>query len=332
MRQAGRYMPEYRALRERHSFDEFCAVPELATEVSLLPLTLLDVDVLIIFNDILVPLNHMGCAVTFGAEGPVIGRAVRSESDLAESFVAIDFGAPGAEPIVCSSLRALRAAAGPDYPILGFAGAPFTMASYAVEGRMTRDLSVIKRMRYEAPALLHRILQRVTETVASYLVAQVKLGGCDGVQIFDTWAGELSPDDFNEFAFPYQCEAIARFRQHCPDTPVTLFQRGGGAESLPRWAASGADVLSLDWRHDMANAQALVGHRVALQGNLDPMALFGQPAEVEAHLRRTLGGLDPLHGYIANLGHGILPKTDVACARAYVQAAKRLSHASEGKQ
>jgi len=323
MRQAGRYMPEYRALRERHSFDAFCNVPDLAVEVSMMPLTMLGVDALIIFNDILVPLNAMGCEVTFATGGPVIGQPVRHADDVRTGFAPVDFSAPGAEPIVCSSLGALRQAAGKDYPILGFAGAPFTMAAYAIEGHLSRDLDVIKRMRYEQPRLLHEILSRLTATVASYLEAQVKVGGCDAVQIFDTWAGQLSPPDFTEFAAPYQREVIARLKASCPGIPVTLFLRGGEA-SLDLIAESGADVLSLDWRYRLSEVHQRVGQRVALQGNVDPMALYGAESEVEGHLRTAVLGIDPCQGYIANLGHGILPKTRVSCAQAFVRAAWRL--------
>ena len=323
MRQAGRYMPEYRAIRARHSFDEMCRLPEVSAEASLLPLHILGVDALIVFNDILVPLGDMGLEVTFDEQGPLIGRALRHADNL-ECLRRVDY-ADGAAPPVVDSLRLIRQEAGDQHALLGFAGAPFTMAAYAVEGRLSRSLDHVKRMRFECPAMLRSILERITETVASYLISQIQEGGADAVQLFDTWAGQLSPSCFEEFAWPFQCRVIELVKAACPGVPVTLFMRGG--ESVMHLlSATGADVLSLDWRTSLSRARAELGGRAApaLQGNLDPLALFSPQGEVARHFQRTLEGFDPFVGYIANLGHGILPGTPVACAQAFVQAVHAL--------
>jgi uroporphyrinogen decarboxylase len=327
MRQAGRYMPEYQAVRSRADFMRLCREPELSAEVSWLPRTILGVDALIIFNDILIPIDEMGGAVVFGERGPEITRPLRTESDLSGWFAAVDYTAPGAEPIVCESIRRLRGEAGPDIPIFGFAGAPFTMAAYAIEGKMSKSLNVIKRMRFEAPELLHRALERLTTTISSYLVAQVQGGGADAVQLFDTWAGELTRDDYEEFALRYARRAIEEVRKACPGVPVQYFARDA-AHMLDLAASAGADVLSIDWRVRLADARqrlSMFGDSPpTLQGNLDPVVLDAGPEQVARHFHRTLEDFDPFVGYIANLGHGILPTARVASAQALVAAVKAL--------
>jgi uroporphyrinogen decarboxylase len=325
MRQAGRYMPEYQAIRKRVGFMELCQTPEIAAEASLLPLTILDVDALIIFNDILVPLDAMGCDVAFGDAGPVIGRPMRDAARLDADFRAIDFGAPGAEPVVAKSIAALRAAAGPDIPVFGFVGAPFTMACYAIEGKMSRDLHEIKRLRFESPALLHAILERLATTVASYAIAQVKLGGADAVQLFDTWAGELSEADYAEFAHRWQVEAIDAIRDACPGVPIQLYVKNG-AHVLGQAARAGADVLSVDHREPLSSVRRRVGAKLALQGNLDPICLNAAPEHVAPAVERMLEGFDPRRGFIANLGHGILPQGRVESAKAFVKAIQALAN------
>jgi uroporphyrinogen decarboxylase len=330
MRQAGRYMPEYRAIRERASFDDLCTNADLATEVTLLPLTLLDIDALIVFNDILVPLNHMGCEVVFQAGGPVIQKPVRSSDQLDGHFRAVDYMDADDEPAVCKSLTQIRREAGDDIPVLGFAGAPFTMAAYAIEGKMSRNLDRIKSMYYQDPKLLHAILERLAETIANYLIAQVKLGGATAVQLFDTWAGMLAPSSFDDVALRYQTAAIERVRAACSDTPIFLFLRGSGENTI-KAASAGADVLSIDWRQSLAAVRKAIWEKSGdslkipvLQGNLEPLALMGSHERIAKEFHQSIEGFDPYNGYIANLGHGILPPTPVDSARAFVDIVKGL--------
>lgn len=316
MRQAGRYDPKYMALRERYTFRDLCLDPEACAAASIIPLTNLDVDALIIFNDILIPLEAMGLTVEFPDSGPTIPNPPRTEADL-DRFTVARFD----HPPVAANIRALRELSGPDVPIFGFAGCPFTLVSYAVEGRMSRNQHHIRQVMYENPALMEEMLDRVTQTAADYLVAQVEQGGADCVQIFESQAGMLGPTEYELFAAPWQKRLISLFKAACPDTPVTLYAKGSAAiaESM---AASGADVVSIDWTHSLANARERVGN-CALQGNLDPGVLL-VPEAVPAAVQRMVDGFDWRHGYIANLGHGIFPQCTVDGARAFVQAVHNL--------
>ncbi|MBN1518214.1 uroporphyrinogen decarboxylase [Candidatus Sumerlaeota bacterium] len=316
MRQAGRYMPEYMELRKRHEFRELCLIPEASVAASLLPLRLLDIDILIIFNDIMIPLEEMGLPVTFPQGGPRIAQPLRTEADLSR-FHAADFD----DPPVCRSLRRLKEQAGPDVPALGFAGAPFTLACYAVEGAMSKNKHVIMEMVYREPELLERFLERIADTAANYLIAQIKQGHADGVQLFESWAGLLAPtQDYERFAAKYQRMVIGKVKAACPDTPVHLFAKGscGLIEAMD---ASGADVLSVDWSLSLADARRRTGK--CLQGNLDPVAMH-VPEAVPRLVSRMLEDFDWRRRWIANLGHGILPQAQVEGARAFVQAIQAL--------
>jgi uroporphyrinogen decarboxylase len=317
MRQAGRYDPQYLALREHYSFRDLCTNPEACAQASLLPLKTLNVDVLIVFNDILIPLEAMGLSVEFPDTGPVIANPPRTELDL-ERFAAARFD----RPPVTTCIQRIRQEAGGQVPVIGFAGAPFTLASYAVEGKMSRDQRWIKQMMFGEPALLHEILERVTATAAAYLVAQIEQGGADGVQIFESQACAVAASEYEEFAASYQRKLIARVKAACPDTPITLYAKGS-APVLASMAASGANVVSIDWTHKLADARREVGGEVALQGNLDPGALFVGEC-VDSAVERMLDGFDWRRGYIANLGHGITPQASVAAARKFVDAVQRL--------
>ena len=321
MRQAGRYDPGYQALRERYSFRDLCTIPEACAAASILPLRKLDVDVLIVFNDILIPLEAMGLRVEFPDSGPVIGNPPRRESDL-DNFTAAQFD----QPAVTACIRQLKVEAGEQVPVIGFAGAPFTLVSYAVEGKMSRNLDAIKQLMFGEPALLHEMLERVTSTAAAYLVAQIEQGGADGVQIFESQASTVAPAEYEVFAAAYQRKLIARVRAACPETPITLYAKGS-APVLKSMAASGADVVSIDWTHTLANAREIVGPDVTLQGNMDPGALL-VPDSVEAVVRQMVEGFDWRRGFIANLGHGITPLAKVEGARNYVSAIHALGAAT----
>ena len=319
MRQAGRYMPQYMAMRENHTFMEMCCKPEVAAAVSLLPLELLDVDILIIFNDILIPLEAMGLEVDFSTGGPVIARPVRTEADL-DRFRTARFSLPP----VARSIQLLKKQAGPDVPVLGFCGAPFTLATYAVEGRMSKSQHQIKEMMFHAPDVLHEMLQRITETAADYLIAQIADGGADGVQIFESHSNILSPLDYVEFAEPYQAALIARVRRDCPGVPIHLYARGCGP-LIEYMAATGASVLSIDWTVSLAEARRRTP--LPLQGNLDPCVML-VPEAVERELVKCLQGFDWTRGWIANLGHGIIPQARMEAARRFVECVHNLGRRS----
>lgn len=318
MRQAGRYMPEYMALRDRYSFRDLCRNPEASAAATLLPLDILDIDIMIVFNDILTPLEEMGLAVEFPNGGPQIVRPLRAEADL-ERFRAARF----TDPEVAQALRLIKQRAGAQVPILGFAGAPFTLATYAVEGRMSKNQDGIKRLLFEQPRLLHEILGRLTETVISYLVAQVEAGGADGLQLFESHGNILTPHAYAEFAAPYQKRVIAAVKQACPEVPIHLFARGSGP-LLESMAQSGADVVSIDWTVSLAEARRRVA--LPLQGNLDPMVLL-VPEALEREVSAMIEGFDGRRGWIANLGHGITPEASVSAARQFVRLVQAMAAA-----
>ncbi len=316
MRQAGRYMPEYMALRERYSFRDLCLNPEVSVAASLLPRDLLDVDILIIFNDILIPLEEMGLTVEFPGGGPEIVDPPRDEAALGR-FRAKKFH----DPPVAASLRLLRERTGDEFPVLGFAGSPFTLLGYAVEGKMSRHAHEIRGLMLERPELVHEMLRRLTDTVVSYLVAQVEAGGAAGVQIFESLGHILPAWEYEQFATVYTRQVIARFREACPDTPVAVYSRGAAA-CLEAMDSTGADVLSVDWQLPLAEARRRTAR--TLQGNLDPMVMLS-PEAVEPAFERMLDGFDWRRGWIANLGHGITPQAKVEAARRLVDCVKRLA-------
>jgi uroporphyrinogen decarboxylase len=300
MRQAGRYLPEYRAVRERHGFLDVLRTPELAAEVSLQPWRRFRPDGVILFSDILTPLEGMGLAFHIDEGGPRILDPVRSRADVDKLRVA---DPSESVPYVLELVRLLQRELGAAAPVLGFAGAPFTLATYAVgEGHNTRE-SGVKRLAYEDPGTLHLLLGKLADQVALYLAAQVE-AGAHAVQLFDTWAGELAPRDYRELALPYQARALAAVRGR---VPAILFVLGGSAY-VDLMAEAGADVLSLDWRIPLDRARKVVGREVALQGNLDPALVLAPPECLVERVREVLaegGG----RGHIFNLGHGVVPSS-----------------------
>jgi uroporphyrinogen decarboxylase len=314
MRQAGRYLPAYQEVRRRVTFLQLCRAPDLAMEVSLQPYRILGVDAVIMFSDILIPLEAMGAPVTFEDDGPRITEPVRT----AHQIETLSIPDPvDTMPYVVEIIRGLRQELRGAVPVIGFAGAPWTLATYLVEGGGSKNFAAIKAMAYAEPNLLHQLLDKLARTITRYLNAQIE-AGAQVVQLFDTWAGELSPEAYEEFALRYERHVIEGLQRD--QVPVILYINGCGA-ILERMATSGADVLSIDWRIDLAEARQRVGDRVALQGNLDPGVLLGARARVVQLTRDILakgGGV----GHILNLGHGILPNTPVESAQAFVNAAK----------
>ncbi len=304
MRQAGRYLPEYRAIREKLSFVEMCKRPDVAVEVTLQPLRRFELDAAIVFADILLPLEGMGIGFAFSdGDGPVIERTVRSAADLE----AVHAGDPEADtPYVLETLRlARRELEGGRAVLIGFAGAPFTLASYVVEGGHSRNYAEVKSLMYREPQTFARLMELLADTVARYLLAQID-AGAQVVQLFDSWVGCLSPYDYERFALPYSRAVLERVSGH--GAPAIHFANGAGA-MLPLVRQAGGDVVGVDWRIDLDRAWADLGPDVAIQGNLDPVSLLGPADEAVARAHDVLARAGGRPGHIFNLGHGILPTT-----------------------
>ncbi len=315
MRQAGRYLPQYRAVRARSDFLTMVRTPELAVEVTLQPVDLLGVDAAIIFSDILVVPQAMGLTLTVEeGTGPVFHDPVRAPGDLERLRPVDPVGDLG---YVLEAVRQARAALAGRVPLIGFAGAPWTLMSYMVEGAGTKTFTKAKRFLMEQPRSAHALLERLTTIVGAYLAAQIE-AGAQAVQLFDSWAAALGPRDFREFALPYLAETVRLARRG--NAPVIAFAPGAGWALEELADRSGADVIGVDWQTDAGEARRRLASRpVALQGNLDPTWLYAEPASIRA---RTHAMLDAFGGtgHIANLGHGILPDVPVAHAEAFVHA------------
>jgi uroporphyrinogen decarboxylase len=318
MRQAGRYMPEYRALRARHAFLELCKTPHAAAEVTLQPVQRLGVDAAILFADILLIVEPLGVGLEFAkGEGPVIHRPVRSDADAAR-LAPVDVAS--ALGFVFETVRLVKRALPGGVPLIGFAGAPFTVASYVVEGGPSRDYVLTKRLMREAPAAWRRLMTLLADATAAYLNGQIAAGAAV-VQLFDSWVGALAPDDYREFALPYTQAVI---RALAPGVPVIHFGTGT-AGLLPLMREAGGDVLGVDWRVDLDAAWRAVGHDVGVQGNLDPVALLSPPASFRERVRAILARAGGRPGHIFNLGHGILESTPVDHVKALVDMVHELS-------
>lgn len=321
MRQAGRYLPEYRRVREGISFLDMCRDVERAVTVSLQPVELLGVEAVILFSDIFVPVLGLGIDVDF-RPGPMIGEPLRTRNQIHALRVE---DPRQTVPYVFEIVRGLRRAlSGPQIPLLGFAGAPFTLAAYLVEGAGSRSFSAMKRMLYREPALMRTLLDVLTEMTVAYLGAQIE-AGAEAVQLFDTWAGLLAEDDYRKWVLPTHQAIVERVREG--GAPLILYVNDG-AHVLESMLESGADVLSLDWRCDMGVAARRAGRRASLQGNLDPCILAAPREEIFSRVRRIAEQARPARGHILNLGHGCLPDTPVEGVRAFVEAAKSLAAGS----
>ncbi|HXU87864.1 MAG TPA: uroporphyrinogen decarboxylase [Methylomirabilota bacterium] len=318
MRQAGRYMPEYRAMRARHSFLELCKMPPAAAEVTLQPVERLGVDAAILFADILLIVEPLGVGLEFAkGEGPIIHRPVRGADDVAR-LPAIDVAS--AVGFVFETVRLVRRALPAAVPLIGFAGAPFTVASYLVEGGPSRDFTATKRLMHELPEAWARLMALLASATATYLNGQIA-AGAQAVQLFDSWVGALSPDDYREFVLPHTRAVV---RALTPGVPVIHFGTGT-AGLLPSMRQAGGDVIGLDWRVDLDAGWRAVGEDVAVQGNLDPAALLSPPARFAAGVRAILDRARGRPGHIFNLGHGILPSTPVEHVKALVDMVHELS-------
>ena len=317
MRQAGRYLPEYRAIRRNHAFLEVCKTPDLAVEVSLQPFRLLGVDAVIIFSDILIPAEAMGLKLELDDAGPNLPEPVRSKRDV-ERLKLFDPEIDTA--FLPEAIRRIVREVGPEVPVLGFAAAPWTLACYMVEGRTREGFARVKSFLFHEPATFRELLHRIAQATIPYLKAQIAAGAA-AVQLFDTWCGELSLGDYQEFALPATQEIISGL---AGSTPVIYYTKASH-HLLPAVARSGANVLSVDWRVDMHALREKLGPHIALQGNVDPAVLFGPPEEIRRATQEALSALGGT-GHILNLGHGILPQTPVENARTFIESAKNHRH------
>ena len=317
MRQAGRYLPEYRAVRARADFLTMVRTPELAVEVTLQPVDILGVDAAIIFSDILVVPQAMGMTLTVEEEtGPRFHDPLHSPRDL-DRLREVN---PGQDlRYVLDALRLARSSLGGRVPLIGFAGAPWTLLSYMVEGSGTKAFTKAKRFLVEQPRGAHALLERLATIVGQFLTAQVA-AGAQAVQLFDSWAAALGPRDFREFALPYLAESVRLAK--VAGAPVIAFAPGAGWALEEIADVTGADVIGVDWQTDAAEARRrLTGRPVALQGNLDPTWLYAEPSVIRERTRAMLDAFGGA-GHVANLGHGILPDVPVAHAKAFVDAVK----------
>lgn len=303
MRQAGRYLPEYRAVREKHSFAEVYRTPELACEVTLQPLRRFALDAAILFSDILVPLEAMGAPVEFGEGGPRFARPVRDRAAVDRLRVP---DAAASMAFVAEAARLVRRALPAGIPLLGFAGAPFTLLTYLVEGGGSRDFTETKRLLAREPTVAHALLEKLAAASEAALRLQIE-AGCNAVQLFDTWASILTPADYAAFALPYARRVLAPLTEL---GVARIYYVNGIAGILELAAACGADCLSIDWRIELGAARERIPN-VAFQGNMDPHALLGAEGSVRSAVRRVLASNGGRPGHVFNLGHGIFPEAPV---------------------
>ena len=320
MRQAGRYMKAYRDLREKYpSFRERSEIPEVAIEVSLQPWRAFQPDGVILFSDIVTPLPGMGIDMDIAeGKGPIIFSPIRTQAQVdamrslepAESL-----------PFIRTILQSLRQEVGNQSTVLGFVGAPWTLAAYAVEGKGSKDYAVIKQMAFSDPTVLHQLLAKIADSIATYICYQID-SGAQVVQMFDSWAGQLSPQDYDTFALPYQQQVFRKVRLTHPDTPLILLV-SGSAGVLERMGQSGADIVTVDWSIDMADARSRLGNQIKVQGNLDPGVLFGSKPFIRDRILDTIKKAGN-RGHILNLGHGVLPNTPEENVAFFFETAKQV--------
>jgi uroporphyrinogen decarboxylase len=326
MRQAGRYLPEYRAVRGKADFLTMCKTPELAAEVTLQPIDILNVDAAILFSDILIPCEAMGQGLEFHeGKGPILRPEIRDKDTADRLFV------PDPEDkmkFVMDTIRLLRKELADRVPLIGFAGAPFTTATYMIEGGTSKNFLNTKRMIYENPALYKSFMDKVTATITDYLKAQIA-AGAQAVQIFDTWGGIFSPADFREFALTYVKKIIEDLKQwmktqSAEPVPIIYFV-GETAGLLHEIKTSGADVFGVDWRINLDDAIKRLGGDVVVQGNLDPLSMFLPQYKIEDRVKDVLSRASSARGHIFNLGHGVVPQTEPDNVIALVEMVHRLS-------
>jgi uroporphyrinogen decarboxylase len=312
MRQAGRYLPEYQAIRAHHSFLEICKTPELATEVSMQPFRIIGVDAVIVFSDILIVAEAMGLPLAVPDDGPVLSNPIR---DVAAIRALRKFDPNGETRFVGDAIRSICREAGPTVPVIGFAAAPWTLACYMIEGRTRGDISLAKRMVATEPAMVRELLDRIADATIGYVKSQIE-AGASVIQLFDTWAGELRAEQYAAFELP----ATQKIFRAIADSGVAkILYAKSSSHLIEQLGKAGSDVVSVDWRTDLTQARAVLGDSIAIQGNVDPSLLLTTEDAVRDAARAAVtqtGGF----GHILNLGHGILPTTNVANARAFVEA------------
>ena len=326
MRQAGRYLPEYRATRAKAGdFLTLCKTPDLACEVTLQPLERFPLDAAILFSDILTIPDAMGLGLYFAdGEGPRFKNPVRDR----RAVEALRVPDPNDElGYVMDAVRVIRRELNGRVPLIGFSGSPWTLATYMVEGQSTKDFALVKALMYDDPALMHQLLEVVAESVTAYLNAQIA-AGAQTVMIFDTWGGALTPANYREFSLAYMTRIVAGLQRESDGrrVPVVLFTKGGG-QWLEAIADSGCDAIGVDWTTDLADARARVGDKVALQGNMDPCVLYSQPERIQEQVARVLESYGSGTGHVFNLGHGIHPAIPPEHAGAFIDSVHELSRA-----
>jgi uroporphyrinogen decarboxylase len=324
MRQAGRYLPEYREVRSKAgSFMQLCTQPELACEVTLQPLERYNFDAAILFSDILTIPDAMGLGLSFAeGEGPQFANPVRTAADVKK----LPIPDPEVElRYVIDAVRLIKTNLHDRLPLIGFSGSPWTLATYMVEGKSSKNFQKVKGMLFEQPLILHEMLDKLAHSVAAYLNAQIA-AGADAVMVFDTWGGMLSHDDYREFSLQYakQVRQLLHTNRNGQKIPCILFTKGGGLW-LEEMAETGYDALGLDWQTDIARARARVGEKVALQGNMDPVTLYASPEIIREKVGKILHSYGHGSGHVFNLGHGILPDMNPEHVKAMVDAVQELS-------
>ena len=318
MRQAGRYMKAYRDLRDKYpSFRDRSEIPEIAIEISLQPWRAFQPDGVILFSDILTPLPGIGIPFDIiESKGPIINPPIRTQAQIDEihplELNKLTF--------VGEILQTLRREVGNESTVLGFVGAPWTLAAYAIEGKSSKNYSIIKGMAFSQPAMLHQLLGKIADAIAVYVRYQID-NGAQVVQMFDSWAGQLTPQDYDTFALPYQQRVVQQVKATHPDTPMILYI-SGSAGVLERMGKSGVDIVSVDWTVDMAEARARLGSQMKVQGNMDPGALFGSQEFIRDRILDTIKKAGN-SGHIFNLGHGVLPETPEDNVRFFFETAKQ---------
>ena len=314
MRQAGRYLPEYMVLRKKYSFFERCQTPELACEITLQPVDIIGVDAAILFSDILVVPQAMGLEVQMvESKGPILPDPIKTSNDLNRIIVPDVNETLG---YVFDAIKLIKQELNNRVPLIGFAGAPWTLLCYMVQGKGSKTFDEAKEFCYTQPALAHQLLQMITDTTIAYLKGQVA-AGADTVQIFDSWGGLLSPEDFENISLKYIRQIVAALKD---ETPVIVFAKGAW-HSLDSMAATGAAGLGIDWCIKPQLARQFAGNNITLQGNFDPAKLLGPISEIQKEVKKMMNAFGP-GNHIANLGHGILPNVPVSHAKAFVDAVK----------
>lgn len=324
MRQAGRYLPEYRATRARAGdFMALCMNPELACEVTLQPLDRYALDAAILFSDILTIPDAMGLGLYFETgEGPRFRKTVRNQADVA----ALPIPDPEKDlGYVMNAVRTIRRELNGRVPLIGFSGSPWTLATYMVEGGGSKDFRRAKTMAFDQPQVMHALLEKLAQSVTSYLNGQIK-AGAQAVQIFDTWGGALSYNAYLEFSLPYMQKIVANLirENEGRKVPIILFTKNGGPW-LDQIAASGADAVGLDWSVDIGAVRKQIGDRVALQGNMDPQMLYANPERIRNEVKNILASFGNGNGHVFNLGHGITPEVDPVNAGVFIEAVHEFS-------